>query len=134
MRNLFALVGAGTIAFVGLGWYLDWYKLSRLPAGAANGSQSLKVDLNASKFTDDLKKGIERGGEIIDHLREGNVKNEENLEPKPEAPKSTGPASQFLTPSSSLNPTTSNSIWRPLDGQPTNTEPGQVIRVSSPVR
>src|ERR1700723_2988445 len=31
MRNLCALVGAATIAFVGLGWYLGWYKITRQP-------------------------------------------------------------------------------------------------------
>ena len=60
MRNLLALVGAGTITFLGLGWYLDWYRVSWLPS--APGRQSLKVDVNPEKITEDVKKGIEKGG------------------------------------------------------------------------
>ena len=67
MRNLFALVGAGTIAFVGLGWYLGWYSLTRQP-GATGGTQRFQVDLNPTKITDDMHKGITRVGEITDRL------------------------------------------------------------------
>jgi hypothetical protein len=101
MRNLFALVGAGTIAFVGLGWYLDWYKLSRQPS--TSGTQRVQVDLHPEKILEDGKKGIERGGEIIDRFRENN-----NSQPQPPAnppaEPNTGNASQFFSPTSSSPP------------------------------
>ena len=34
MRNLLALVGAALVAFLGLGWYLDWYHITPKPATA----------------------------------------------------------------------------------------------------
>ena len=109
MRNLFALVGAGTIAFVGLGWYLDWYKLSRQPA--PQGTQRLTVDLNPDKIIGDAKKGIERGGEIIDRLRESS-------EQQPAPVQQQGPASQFFTPPTSTTQTSANSPWKSLDKEP----------------
>jgi hypothetical protein len=71
MRNLFALVGAGTIAFAGLGWYFGWYNLSRQPSGAP-GTQTIKVDLHPNKITTDVQKGAEHVGEIIEHLSDKN--------------------------------------------------------------
>ncbi|MCE9530167.1 MAG: hypothetical protein K8T89_03380 [Planctomycetes bacterium] len=101
MRNIFALVGLTTIAFVGLGWYLDWYRLSRQPASTgATNTTSFKVDLNPSKITEDLKRGIERGGEIVEHLSKDSGTNQQtttNTEaPKPE------PTPNWLTPPATL--------------------------------
>ena len=36
MRNILALVGAATVAFLALGWYLGWYKVSSVPSRAGN--------------------------------------------------------------------------------------------------
>src|SRR5687768_2768175 len=105
MRNLFAFVGAGTIAFVGLGWYLDWYKVSRQPATA--GTQRLTVDLNPDKITGDVRKGVERGGEIIERLRENDGKNN----PAPPTADQ-GPATQFFSPPASQ--TSTGSPWKSL--------------------
>lgn len=113
MRNLFALVGAGTIAFVGLGWYLDWYKLTRQPSGS--GTQRLAVDLNSDKITGDVKKGIERGGEIIDHIRDNGNNNQQQPAPNTQ-PADQGPATQFFTPPSSTP--TANGPWKSLDNAP----------------
>lgn len=109
MRNLFALFGAGTIAFVGLGWYLDWYKLSRQPSPA--GTQRLTVDLNPDKITGDVRKGVERGGEIIERLRE----NDGKTNPAPQTADQ-GPATQFFSPPASQS--TTNSPWKSLDMPP----------------
>jgi hypothetical protein len=67
MRNLLALLGAGTLTFVGLGWYLDWYKIERKPSPTA-GTQRLEVDLNPNKIGSDVATGLKRGSEIIEHL------------------------------------------------------------------
>lgn len=116
MKNLFALFGAGTIAFLALGWYLDWYKLTRQPAPA--GTQRLSVDLNPDKITGDVKKGVERGGEIIDRLRESDGKTDGQNNPAPQ-PTEQGPASQFFTPpSATTSQTSSAGPWKSLDKEP----------------
>jgi len=73
MRNFFALVGLAIVAFAGLGWYLDWYHLSRQPA--TTGTQRFQVDVNPNKIADDVKKGIEQGSEIVEKLRDEKAQN-----------------------------------------------------------
>lgn len=96
MRNLFALVGAGTIAFVGLGWYLDWYRLSRQPSPA--GTQQVRVDLNPDKTYEDVRKGIERVGEFSDRIRENS--NSSQSQSNPSQQQNAGRASHFFSPAS----------------------------------
>lgn len=88
MRNLLALVGAATVTFLAVGWYLGWYQISSRPSSA--GQSSLHVDINPGKITDDVKKGVEKGGEIVDHLRD---------KTKDDPKSSPGPASNFFNPS-----------------------------------
>ena len=112
MRNLFALVGAGTIAFVGLGWYLGWYSLTRQP-GTTGGTQRFQVDVHPTKITDDVHKGISRVGEITDRLSDDKA-----------APKDQTNATEPIAPSGKIamptrdpvNPTSadSQSIFRNL--------------------
>jgi hypothetical protein len=90
MRNLLALVGAATVTFLAVGWYLGWYQVSSQPS--PGGKQSLQVEVNPNKITDDLKKGVEKGGEIVDHLRD-----KANGDSKAANP---GPASNFFSPTS----------------------------------
>lgn len=89
MRNVLALVGAATVAFLILGWYLGWYQVSSLPS--PQGKQSVQVEINPTKITDDVKKGVEKGGQIVDSLRDGPA-----ADPKPAPP--VGPASSFFAP------------------------------------
>jgi hypothetical protein len=95
MRNIFALIGLGAITFLGLGWYLDWYHFSRQPA-ATPGTQRFEVDLNPNKITTDVKKGIERGGEIVDRLRESKPAPAATLD-KPAPPDEVQPLSPTLS-------------------------------------
>ena len=55
MRNILALVGAATVAFLVVGWYLGWYKVTRVPS--PEGKQAVHVDINPDKITNDVKKG-----------------------------------------------------------------------------
>jgi hypothetical protein len=97
MRNLFALVGAGTIAFAGLGWYFGWYNLSRQPS--TPGTQTIKVDLHPNKITTDVQKGAEQVGDIIEHFRDNNTTaapaTDKPQEAQPPAP---GPVQPLLAP------------------------------------
>jgi hypothetical protein len=58
MRSLFALVGAATIAFLGAGWYLGWYEITRkhTPDGG-----TLQLNINTDKTVDGIG---EIGGKI----------------------------------------------------------------------
>ena len=79
MRNLLALLGAATVTFVGLGWYLDWYRVERQPA--PTGYQRLQLDINPGKIGADVQAGVERGAELLTSLRD-----------KPHPPEATPPA------------------------------------------
>ena len=81
MRNLLAFIGGGVITFLGLGWYLDWYRIAKQPAPA--GYQRWQVDIDPKKIGDDAHKAIDRGSEIVDHLRD---KQQDPAAPKPDAP------------------------------------------------
>ncbi len=58
MRNLLAFVAALAITFLGLGWYLDWYKIR--PVSGQPGHQSFTVDINADKINDSVQKGVHK--------------------------------------------------------------------------
>lgn len=55
MRNLLALGGAALVIFLGLGWYLDWYRLKS--STGDDGKQHISIDVNANKVTEDVGKG-----------------------------------------------------------------------------
>lgn len=58
MRNLLALVGLAIVTFFGLGWYLGWYSIALAPG--RDGRQTVTLDVDTKKITDDAKKGIEK--------------------------------------------------------------------------
>ncbi len=103
MRNLFALVGLATVAFLGVGWYMGWYKISSQKS--PDGQQNINVSLDTGKITDDVqagvKKGAQVGGELVDKVKE-------NKDEKP-APMTVpqGPASRFFSPED-------NGGWKPI--------------------
>ena len=68
MRNLLALVAAATLTFVGLGWYLDWYKIRSDPGPA--GHRNVNIDLNSPKIIEDVHKGVQRGEEKLQNVLE----------------------------------------------------------------
>ncbi|HEX3149535.1 MAG TPA: hypothetical protein VHR66_15780 [Gemmataceae bacterium] len=106
MKNILALVGAAVVGFLVLGWYLGWYQVSNVNS---HGQQSVNVSFDPNKIQTDVKKGVERGGEIVDSLRE------KTGEPKPDATK--GPATNFFTPTETSTSTTtagSSGGWKPI--------------------
>ena len=106
MKNLFALVGLGTIAFVGLGWYMGWYKLSRQPSSP--GNQSFKVDIDPSKIATDGKKFFERVTEITEHLSDGDSKT----------PDTTNRPSPQISVPANATATGVQSVWKSLEAMP----------------
>lgn len=53
MRNLLALLAAAGLTFVGVGWYLDWYKVQ------SNGND-VHITINKQKVSTDVRKGEEK--------------------------------------------------------------------------
>jgi hypothetical protein len=70
MRNLLALLAAALLAFVGVGWYLGWYKIERTTAPA--GKTAYNVEVDTSKISTD----VHRGGEKIQEALDSNKKEE----------------------------------------------------------
>ena len=124
MRNFLALLGAGTLTFVGLGWYLDWYKVIRQPSPAA-GTQRLAIDLNPQKIGSDVVTGIKRGGELIEHLSEKDStpappKLTEDVQKPPEAPATSREESGWFTIPHTTTPPSNiqQTKWKSLDTMP----------------
>jgi hypothetical protein len=89
MRNLFAFFGAALLTFVGLGWYLDWYKIKNDPAPA--GHHSVNIDINGVKVEEDVYKGVQKAEEKLQHVLDKEKTPPED-KPKPADPKPMPPA------------------------------------------
>lgn len=63
MRNLLALLAAGLLVFIGLGWYLGWYRVQTSPS--ADGHRQINVDVNTKKIAEDVGKGVNRSKEAV---------------------------------------------------------------------
>jgi hypothetical protein len=59
VRNLLALLATAALTFVGLGWYLGWYKVQ--PAAADDGHHRVTIDVDARKMDDDIHRGLRQG-------------------------------------------------------------------------
>lgn len=81
MRNLLAFVGAMTVAVVGAGWYLGWYKVRRTTT--PTGSPNLTIEVDTSKVGKDLRTAEEK---LAQKLAERNQANPPSAPPKPATP------------------------------------------------
>lgn len=59
MRNMLALFAAALLTVVGVGWYLDWYKVRSQPASVP-GQHRVNIDINTNKIGEDLEKGEQK--------------------------------------------------------------------------
>jgi hypothetical protein len=69
MRNTLALLAAGVLAFAGLGWYLGWYHIKTTPT--SDGHQTINVDVDTKKITEDVGKEIKQGEEYLKQHKPG---------------------------------------------------------------
>jgi len=58
MKNLLAFVAAAVIVFLGVGWYLDWFRVVGAPSPA--GHRAYHVDVNTDKIGTDVHKGEQK--------------------------------------------------------------------------
>jgi hypothetical protein len=68
MRNLLAFLAVAALAFIGLGWYLDWYKVQSVPGEP--GRQSITIDFDRQKIAKDVEKGVQQGEEKLHDVLE----------------------------------------------------------------
>jgi hypothetical protein len=81
VRNLLAFLAAAALAFFGLGWYLDWYKVQSTPADS--GHRSVTIDVNARKIGNDLQKGGDKLHDALDKTADEAGKRAETGKPEP---------------------------------------------------
>jgi len=67
MKNLLAFLAAAALVFVGVGWYLDWFRVH--PAPAVAGHHAYSIDLNADKIQADVEQGGEKVVDAIEKAR-----------------------------------------------------------------
>ena len=77
MRNFLAFVGLIVVAFVGVGYYMGWYKFALSPG--KDGKQNISVEVDTKKIGED---GDKLGGIVKDKLKK---------EPEPGSPEFVGP-------------------------------------------
>jgi hypothetical protein len=69
MRNLLALIGFALVAFLAVGWYLDWYHVTPT-AAATPGHRGVEIDINSKKIGEDVHKGVDavekKGQQLLD--------------------------------------------------------------------
>jgi hypothetical protein len=75
MRNMLAFLGAALVVFLGLGWYLDWYRIQSTPQGG--GQHRINIDLNTKKIGEDVNKGLSKGEQKLQEV----LKNEPGHQP-----------------------------------------------------
>lgn len=63
MRNLLALIGLLILGFVGIGWYMGWYKLSF--ARDANGNLEIKTNVDTKKVGEDSSEFFKNAANVI---------------------------------------------------------------------
>jgi len=68
MRNLLALAALLIIAFFGLGWYLDWYRVEKVSSEA--GRSSFQIEIDRAKIGEDSRKLLQQGSEKIQEALE----------------------------------------------------------------
>jgi hypothetical protein len=64
MRNFLAFLAAAIIVMGGVGWYLDWFKVSSKPSG--DGHQKVEFDVNTNKAGSDVSTALQKGEQIIE--------------------------------------------------------------------
>jgi hypothetical protein len=93
MRNLLAFLMALLLVVAGLGWYLDWFKVTKSPG--SDGHTTLSIDLNSVKAYQDLSKAANKGAELLDKkAKDAEANAEADTKAKAEKPAAKDPQAQ----------------------------------------
>ncbi len=76
MRNMLAFLAAATLTVIGVGWYLDWFKLHTAPA--ESGHRQLSIDFDTKKISTDLHKAEHK---LETKLADKNQTTDSNVNP-----------------------------------------------------
>jgi hypothetical protein len=87
MKNMLGMAATGLVIFAGLGWYLDWYKVSRTTT--PDGKQHISIDLNTKRIQTDIEKGK---SQVSGYLQNGT-----GFTPSPTPPQQPYPNQAFPT-------------------------------------
>lgn len=63
MRNMLAFLAFLLLGFLGLGWYLDWYRIDKISTGS--GRSSFQIEIDRNKIGEDSRKILKQGSEKI---------------------------------------------------------------------
>jgi cytoskeletal protein RodZ len=66
MRNMLALFAALILTVVGLGWYLNWYKVRSQPASVP-GQHSVGIDINTNKISTDVQNAEQKFQKMLEN-------------------------------------------------------------------
>ncbi len=105
MRNLLSLAALALLVFVGLGWYLGWYRIQATPT--ADGHQKIQIDLNTAKIKTDVAKGENK---VHDLITEGAASQNTSGTPTSFQPTQDG---SFIFPATTTAPASGGSTLPP---------------------
>lgn len=80
MRNFLALLAATFLLFVGLGWYLGWYRVQSHPA--PDGERRIDIELNTKKITEDVGKAGKKAKAALNDFLDDDQKAKTVVAPK----------------------------------------------------
>lgn len=89
MRNLLALIGLLILGFVGVGWYMGWYKLSF--SRTADGNLEIKTNVDTKKVGADSSEFLKNAGTVIGNQAEKAAQDAKNALPPVPAVGTPGP-------------------------------------------
>lgn len=79
MRNLLALFGLLVIGFVGVGWYMGWYKLS--VTKSSDGNLEIKTNVDTKKVGADSSDALNKLGTVVGNQAEKAAQEAKNALP-----------------------------------------------------
>ena len=90
VRNFLAFVGLVVVGFVGIGYYMGWYKFDLSPG--KDGKQNINVEFDTKKIGTDVEKKLDQGSELL--------KEKLKKENDPASPEFVGPPEPKSKPTS----------------------------------
>jgi hypothetical protein len=67
MRSLLAFLGGALVAFLALGYYFNWYSITKEPGGEP-GHTRIGIDINSQKVKEDVEHGVQAGTDSLQKL------------------------------------------------------------------